>query len=377
MAFFPLPFWEDPLYNSRELPRAFALLIRRRFPLDKIIKIEVAVLLILVVIAVMVRLDAPTPETPEQTVGGTVSDTAPPPETTLPVETTQPTEPPPPETEPPAVLTFGEEFTLESQHYFVYNCAAENFMALSGTAEDKIYPASITKLFSAYVALTVLEPETVVKVGSEVNLVGTGSSLAYVGSGQRLTVAQLVEGMMLPSGNDAAYALAAAAARADSGNDSLGAQEAIAYFVGMMNETAEDLGLTGSHFANPDGYHDMDHYTSAADLVTIARLALDNELIKTCVSTYHDTVTYVSGQVATWTNTNALINPDSQFYRAEAVGLKTGSTAYAGFCLLSAFEVEGEYIIIGSFGCVRPEDRFLDTLKLYDLVLETLTETEE
>ena len=346
--------------------------------MNKLLKIEIAVLVILLAVAVAVRVgNIGQPEQPtlsDQENTGTAGSSGVPenslPDQPQPTETTQPTETVPPETEPPVVLTFAEDFTLESGHYFVYDCARENVMAVSGEMTDKIYPASVTKLFTAYVALRYLEPETVVTVGQEVNMVAADSSLAYIKNGQELTVAQLVEGMLLPSGNDAAYAVAAAAARVKSGDSGLSASEAVKYFVNMMNETAQELGMTGTNFRNPDGYHDHEHYTNCADLVTIARLALDNELIRTCTSTYSDRVTYSSGQIATWTNTNALINPDSQYYCADAVGLKTGSTSYAGFCLLSAFELEGDYIIIGSFGCVRPEDRFIDTLKLYNLVLD-------
>lgn len=334
--------------------------------MNKLLMSEIVVLLALLAVSVMIRvgvLDASAQAGDEPLVQ----------ETTVPVET-EPPETEPPATEPePVVLTFGDDFTLESGHYFVYDCANETMMAVSGTETDKIYPASVTKLFSAYVALQYLNPKLSVMVGNEVNLVASDSSLAYIRQGQKITVEKLVEGMMLLSGNDAAYALAAATARAVTGNSSMSAKDAVAYFVDMMNQAAEEYYLTGSHFMNPDGYQDLNHYTCAADLVTIARLALSNETIAQYVGSHSVTLDFY-GTETTWNNTNALLNPASQYYREEAVGLKTGSTSYAGFCLLSAFEYDGDYIIIGAFGCVRPEDRYIDTLKLYDLVLETFAE---
>lgn len=339
--------------------------------MDKLLKILITVLVILVAIAIVIRVGEGnngtgselTPQLGDQT-------TAQPSETAASTETTAPTETEPPETEPPVVLTFGEDFTLESKDYFVYHCGEERTLAVAGEMDDMIYPASITKLFTAHVALLYLDPEEVVVTGPETDLVAYDSSRAYIVSGQRLTVEQLVEGMLLPSGNDAAYALAGAAARAQSGNAQLKGQEAVDYFVDLMNQEAQNQGMTGTRFNNPDGYHDFEHYTTCTDLVTVARLALGNDVIARYAGTYTDKVTYVSGEIATWSNTNALIDPEAQYYCPDAVGLKTGSTSYAGFCLLSAFELEGEYIIIGSFECIRPEDRFIDTLKLYDLVLE-------
>ncbi len=333
--------------------------------MNNLLKLEFAVILLLLLATVFIRFGgtgAAAAPTPPDTAPSTQA-----PADTVP-ETTEPSLPP--ETEPPLKLTFGADFSLEARDYFVYDCSQENMMAISGDPQERIWPASITKLFTAYVALQYLDPDQVITLGREVNLVSADSSLAYVKVGQTIPVSQLVEGMLLPSGNDAAYGLAVAAARAKTGNYGLDPEEALQRFVDMMNETAQAVGMAGSHFTNPDGYHDMDHYTCSADLVTIARLALDNSLIYKCVTTLEDRVPFSNGEVAVWNNTNHLIDPESQYYEPNAVGLKTGHTGYAGFCLLSAYELEGDTVIIGTFGCQRPEDRFIDALKLYDLVVE-------
>ena len=78
------------------------------------------------------------------------------------------------------------------------------------------------------------------------------------------------------------------------------------------------------------------------------------------------TVTFENGVQQEWKNTNATINPASDYYCPYAVGLKTGSTPRAGSCLLSAFECDGRTLVIGVFGCPADEDRFMDTLQLFN-----------
>ena len=126
------------------------------------------------------------------------------------------------------------------------------------------------------------------------------------------------------------------------------------------------MGLTHTHFMNPDGYHMGSHYSSVEDLVKIAQAALENPVIARYAGTLRDDVTYVSGETNTWKNTNALLDPESPYYREDACGLKTGSTDEGGNCLLSAFRKEDGYLIVGVFGCPYTENRFEDTLLLAD-----------
>jgi len=359
----------------------------------KILLAEVIVLLILVVFAVVIRVGNALP--PENDDGGismeqpteapTGDPTQGPTETDPPTEppteppTQPPTEPPTePSTEPPTQeptrppepespgIPVPPGVTVSAERYFVYNLQEARFLAISCHEDAALYPASITKLFSAYLALQYLDPETVITAGDELDLVNKGSSLAYIKKGHRLTVDMLVEAMMLPSGNDAAYILAAAAGRAASGEADMSAEEAVSYFVKLMNTVAKRVGMTGSNFRNPDGFHVGDHYTTCHDLTIVARLALNNEVISRHVSTVKDDVRFESGQTIEWKNTNALINPSSKYYCPNAIGLKTGSTGAAGNCLLSAFkENDGKIYIIGVFNCEEGNDRFVDTQHLY------------
>lgn len=234
-------------------------------------------------------------------------------------------------------------------------------------AGERLYPASITKLFSAWVALKYVNPEKVVTAGDELGLVQPGSSTAYIKRGCRLTVEMLVEGMLLPSGNDASYVLAAAAGRAAAEDEDLDGESAVAVFVEVMNREARQLGLKGSHFTNPDGYHDEDHFSTPEDMVRMAELALSQPVIARYAGLQQDTVVFASGEWANWYNTNSLINPESPYYVPAAVGLKTGYTSEAGYCLLAAFDCGEGQVIIGIFDAATKHSRYTDAVALLEI----------
>lgn len=288
------------------------------------------------------------------------------------VNTTQTNETTQPETtEPePTWLEIPEDRELTAKQAFVYDCQEEKFTFLKGKESSKVYPASITKLFTAYIALQYLEPETVLKAGDALQLVGAGSSVAEIKKGDKLTVKMLVEAMLLPSGNDAAYMLAVETGRKLQGDSSIGAWYAVDVFLKEMNKQAKNLGMTGTHFTNPDGYHDNDHYTTFHDLVILSKVAMENETIMTYAKVAEEQVTFENGTTKLWENTNALVNPASEYYCPIATGLKTGQTPSAGSCLLSSFEKKGARYVIGVFGCPKVEDRFEDTLQLLDETLK-------
>lgn len=273
----------------------------------------------------------------------------------------------------PTWMTFPADRVLTAQQAFVYDCQSDTFSYLMGNQNDKVYPASITKLFTAYVALQFLEPEDLITAGDALELVGVGSSIAEIEEGNVLSVEMLVEAMLLPSGNDAAYILAAEAGRKLKEDTSISASAAVSAFLKEMNGQARALGMSGTHFTNPDGYHDYDHYTTYADLVTIGNLALKNETIMKHAAVSSDNAVFESGQTKKWKNTNSLVDPKSEYYCPYATGLKTGQTPSAGSCLLSSFDAEGRQYLIGVFGCPEIEDRFEDTLQLLN---ETLGITE-
>lgn len=201
--------------------------------------------------------------------------------------------------------------------------------------DSKRYPASTTKIMTYIIAVENIDDleNTRVEIKQEVLdlLEGTGSSLANLEShvGGTMSVIDLLYSMMVPSGNDAAMVLADYV-----GNGSIDA------FVKLMNDKAEELGCENTHFANPDGLHDVNHYTTARDLYKIATYALTlpkfAEISNT--STY-----YCEGDTDPLITTNLLIDPNrgGEYYYMYAKGIKTGTTDQAGRCLVTTATADG------------------------------------
>ena len=322
-----------------------------------IIEIVALTLVLALALGVCIRLAQPEDATLETTVTNTPAENTPDP--------TVPTEP-----EVPAWMELAETWSITSQQYFVYDTETDTFLTQVGDAQ-RVYPASITKLMTALVALEYLKPEEVITAGQELDSVVWGSSVAGIKFGDTLTASQLVEAMLLPSGNDAAYVIAAAAGRKILGQPNADAATAVSAFMTQMNQRAKELGLTNTHFSNPDGIHDDNHYMSFADLALLGKLAAADPTIRQNATLaignnprYDETNTDEDAPKQ-WKNTNQLVHPDSEYYCEYAIGLKTGQTPYAGSCLLSAFDVDGHIYIIGVFGCPETTDRFGDTLTLF------------
>ena len=326
---------------------------KRRNSMRKWLIVEIVVLLLILVAAIAVCASMPT-------FGG-APDTAP-----APQPTDAPTQAPTETTEPaPTWMTFPADRQLTAKQAFVYDVTAGEFTFLLGGKNDRVYPASITKLMTAYVALQFLEPTQQITAGDVLELVGAGSSVAEIEKGDVLTVERLVEAMLLPSGNDAAHMLADAAGRVITGYDNISAWDAVKAFMKEVNAQARVLGCTGTNFTNPDGYHDSNHYTTFADLTKMSAKIVENKTIMKYATVEQDTIPLTSGEKQ-WKNTNQLVVEASPYYCPYATGLKTGQTPSAGSCLLSSFEYEGRKWVIGVFGCPEIEDRFEDTLQLFN-----------
>jgi D-alanyl-D-alanine carboxypeptidase (penicillin-binding protein 5/6) len=200
-----------------------------------------------------------------------------------------------------------------------------------------------------------------ITVGEEIYLIGEGSSTANLEVGDTLSVRQLLSGLLISSGNDAAYTLAVNVGRQEL-DEVVTYEEAIAYFVACMNENVETMGLTNTHFNSPDGYDADNQYISAEDLAMIAYEAYENEEIRTICSTHS---LYVKEKDITWTSTNQLMNPDSQYYYDKAIGMKTGSTGNAGKCLVSVAQ-SGEQVYLCVVLNSDDSGRWLDSIALLD-----------
>lgn len=234
----------------------------------------------------------------------------------------------------------------------------------------KVAPASLTKLLTASVALKYVDKDKVFTVGSEQWFVQPYSSLCYLQVGNMLTLEDLITGMLMASGNDAAYTIAVSVARELEPDIYMTDDEAVQYFCELMNNFACDLGMTQSNFVNPDGWDNDDQYTTVADLIKITEYVLSVPEIMEIVGTYQKHIQIYSGEFYTWTNSNLLLDPYSDYYCENAVGIKTGTTANAGNSLISAFENNDKTYIAVVVGCDSDSDRYELTLKLiYSLLL--------
>lgn len=303
-----------------------------------------------------------SPDTPSDT---SVTDSVTEAPVTEPPETDSPvTEPP--ETAPP-VTEYVEACLVEelsdTASAFVYD-PQQGFLLCLGDPGAPLWPASTTKLVTALVALDCMSPDVVLTAGDELDFVMKGASIAWITKGQKLTVGMLIEAMLLPSGCDAAYVLAAGVGRYCF-PDCADAAEAVNVFVGMMNDWSARNGLTGSHWENPDGNHSDGHYSSLIDLCRVSQLALENETVRRFCATQSDRVVYASGATNAWSNTNLLLSPESSYFNENCVGLKTGHTEEAGYCLLSAFENREQTLYVGVFGCPTTGERFRITNLLH------------
>lgn len=270
--------------------------------------------------------------------------------------------------EQPTKADASEEITADvnARNAYLWDIRS-NTILYEKESDQQIAPASTTKMLTALTALEYCHEDEQVLVGSEVHLIAEDASRAWLNPGNELTVRQLLDALLLPSGNDAAYTLAVYAGRKICGDDNASIEEALAVFVEAMNKKAAEVGAANSNFASPDGYDSKDQYTTAHDLACIAKEFWESSILRDIAKSYSIADTWLSGQKVTYNNTNELINPDSQYYYECAAGLKTGKSVAAGCCLVSA-----AYIDDGLYLCVvmgsTEEGRWTDTLTLFHAI---------
>lgn len=225
-------------------------------------------------------------------------------------------------------------------------------------ADEKVYPASITKIMTT---LLILEnekynPDAKIAMTQDVlDLIsGTGSSVSLLKAGEEVSQLDLVYMVLMASYGDCA--LLAAIYYGGS----------IENFVNMMNKRAAELGLSGTHYENPIGLHHEQNYTTARDTYKLTATALQNETFKkVCSSTRHTVKTSMSGE-RTISTTNFLQDNTTNYYYQYAKGVKTGYTDEAGRCLVSTASYNGYRYLCAVFGCPANEKKhFTESKELY------------
>ena len=232
-------------------------------------------------------------------------------------------------------------------------------------ADQMMYPASTTKIMTVLLGLLSCDlDETVTvtyngsKTGVRTQLDPESSVLGLV-EGEEIVMLDLLYGTILRSGNDAAIAIAEHV----SGNE--------AAFVELMNQTAQKLGMSGTHFVNPHGLHDDYHYTTARDLGTLAYTAMKNETFREIVGsvTHHMPATNKNQERTISTGHRIMLknyNGEANSYYYEYItGIKSGTTDAAGYCYVGSAERDGVQLI----SVVLNSDRYnvwRDTKKLFE-----------
>ncbi|MBQ7974347.1 MAG: D-alanyl-D-alanine carboxypeptidase [Clostridia bacterium] len=212
-------------------------------------------------------------------------------------------------------------------------------------AYSKKAMASTTKIMTALVAIDELELDDIVTVSPFA--ASTEGSSIWLSPGEHMSVEDLLYGLMLSSGNDAATALA---------EHTAGSVEA---FTVLMNKKAREIGALNTNFTNPHGLPDDSHYTTAYDLALISAEAIHNSLFRTICGTKTKTISWEGSQ---WNRSLSNHNKLLKMYDY-AIGIKTGYTKKAGRCLVSAAEKDGQLLIAVTLSA--PDD-WNDHIRLLD-----------
>ena len=252
---------------------------------------------------------------------------------------------------------------------YVYALDSSNGQILfDKNSTSKCYPASTTKILTSIVAIESINLDTTFTVGNEINLAEEGSSLAYLVQGEEISLKDLLYGLMLPSGNDAAYTIAVNVARILTGNPILTDNEAVTYFVNLMNEKAQEIGMVDSHFEVPDGYHNKNHYVTAQDMMRLLIYAQRVDILKQVASTQSYSTTALTGQEHTWINTNKLLDQNSSYYYEGVNGFKTGFHDDAGNCLIVTANINSREVFLIIMKSETDDTRYQDATILLDSI---------
>ncbi len=258
----------------------------------------------------------------------------------------------------------GQTLPVKAQSAVLYNCTEGKVMA-SKNPDNLVYPGSTAKLLASLIAVDHVSLDTVITVGDELDLVEPGSSLAYIQKGHQLTMKMLLEGLLIPSGNDAAYTVATVTGRTIANDNALPAKDAVDLFVKTMNDYANRIGMKHSTFTNPDGFYNSKQLVTASDMAKLSAEFMKHSELLEITRQFRIDATFVSGQTITWTNTNHLLDPENEYYIPDCIGLKTGSSEYSGYCIISGYEHNGKQYAIVIMNGAR-EGRWNDSNILYD-----------
>lgn len=228
----------------------------------------------------------------------------------------------------------------------------------SKNAFEQMYPASTTKLMTAILTLENCKLNDIVTVShNAIFSIPVGYSHASLQEGEELTVEQLLNVLLIPSANDAAVALA----EHISGS--------VEEFANLMNQRAKELGCLNTHFVNPNGVHNENHYSTAYDLALIGRYAMKFDDIMRIAKVEQYTLPKTNKYDKTdriFNTTNGLVTKNDEYYYPNATGIKTGYTDKSGYCIVTSAEKDGVELLAVVLGSDSISDRYEDCIDLFD-----------
>ena len=216
-------------------------------------------------------------------------------------------------------------------------------------ADVRHYPASMTKMMTGILALEKLLPKADVVISP--NAAATEDCPLEIVAGECLSADNIITGMLMESDNGAAVAIAEAV------------DGSVSQFVQRMNERAQEIGMSNTHFVNPNGLTEANHYSTARDMAKLARFAMNNKKFREIVSTKKQVIHWEvpARQQKLAENTNKLLANYNGMN-----GIKTGWTKAAGGCLAASARRNGVELIAIVMQTPGPDDRFADASKLLD-----------
>lgn len=234
----------------------------------------------------------------------------------------------------------------------------------SKNAQERLYPASTTKMMTGIIALEEgnMEDKVTATYAALKDITNEDSHMGIL-IGEELTMEQLLNGMLVYSANDASNVIAIHLAGSIEG------------FVDRMNAKALELGMNNTHFENPCGIHDDNHYTTAEDLAILAKYCMQNEKFREIVKKpiYSMPATNKYGLERNLPTTNLFLSRarSSMYYYQPCIGIKTGHTSKAGYCLVSAAVHENIELLTVVMKCANTNENegaysYIDTKKLFE-----------
>ncbi|MBR3152737.1 MAG: D-alanyl-D-alanine carboxypeptidase [Clostridia bacterium] len=264
------------------------------------------------------------------------------------------------------IVVYADDFSIEAEAGLIVETNTGKVI-FNQDAENQKYPASVTKILTAIIVIENCDLNDKATVtASAVSNIPDGYVVAPLMIGEEMRIEDLLYALMLKSSNDAAYVLAEHVGGSIDG------------FSDMMNKKAVEIGCKNTHFVNPNGIHDDNHYTTAYDMYLISNYAMKNETFRKIVSTYEYTLPATNEYSLAdrvMENTNYFLDPDSMYYNEIVKGIKTGTTTEAGNCLITASSKDGLDFITVVLGAETNYSRFSETEKMIDYAYENYTLT--